>query len=195
MTTETHKVSSKSKEAATIVMYPTTAKSISAGKSTPVDQIAKDIKKAVKGAKNEKPTVALQKSIEKKIEQETKRKVADLAVFKAVAEHMFHDPHFRAIIEERYGVRLGRQLGIYIRTVGFIIETIFGVWLVVAGPINLSMKVTKFIFHIVFYACIMTVRWLDDVGYIPTWLSQRLRQARTASKKSRSVSSDFKVVE
>jgi hypothetical protein len=179
----------------TVILYPkTTVNSKSLNKQVSTETVAKDVKKAVKGAQNEEPSTELQKSMEHKIKIEIENRAADLAVFKSVAEHMFVDPHFRALIADRYGVHLGRALGIYFRTVGFILEAIFGVWLIVAGPINLSMKITSFIFHIVFYACIMSVRWLNGVGYIPEWLSKRLRQTRIASKKSRTTSSDFKVV-
>lgn len=174
----------------TVVMYPKSTK----GKVLPVKTVATDVNKAVNGNLIEKPTIALERAMEKKIAKEIQNKDVDLAVFKSVAEYMFRDPHFRTMIEERYGVQLGKGLGMYLRTVGFVLETIFGVWLVVAGPIRLTMRVTKFIFNVVFYACIVTVRWLDKVGYVPVWLSKRMKQTRTASKNLRTPVSNFTVV-
>lgn len=146
-------------------------------------QVKNDVKKVLKAAKSEPIPKDLQTRVESHIHALTKDQDADLQVFKAVAAFMFKDPQFATLIEQRYGIVLNKALRIYLRTVGIILEAVLGTWISVAGIFSIALSITKFILYVAWFACIMSVRLVDRLGFVPHWLSQRMTAAKKNSQK------------
>lgn len=145
---------------------------------------AEDKAKEAKILKEAKPVVGVNKVAANALKNNNN--VADLTVFRAVAEHMFRDPAFRSYVEQHFGVILGKSMGIYLRTVGFIIEVIFGTWFVTKGIFKILSTFTKFIVHIVYYAVYITIFLLHGLLWrIPKWIFSGVE--KTAKKRRKTI--------
>jgi len=173
--------------ATTVVILPKKKASASLGRRQKsrrrgVVQVKDDVKKALNEVRKETVPQNLRSDVEAQIRKLTKEQDADLKVFKTVAGYMFKDPRFSALIEDRYGVTIGKGLHAYLRTVGVILEAVLGTWISVAGVFSIAMSITKFIFNIVYFSLLMTVRLVDKLGVLPSWLSNRISTSRKSSK-------------
>jgi len=160
--------------------------SISRGRGKTPEVVKTEVTKVIKEAKKlEKDAPrSLQADMEKKITKELgENQVADLTVFKAVAVHMFKDPRFASIVEDKYGVTLDKVFSVYLRSIGIILEAVLGTWIAVAGVFQVSFNIVKFIYHIVYYVCIMTVAVVHKVAIVPMWLHKRIL-SRKGSRQS-----------
>src|SRR5689334_6649104 len=75
-------------------------------------QVKNDIHKVLKVARKEPIPKILKDRVEGHIHTLTKDHDANLQLFKAVAAFMFKDPHFAAMVEQRYGIVIGKGLTI-----------------------------------------------------------------------------------